>query len=101
MNPESEVRFEIESNLEASQVPNFYQRPLSEEACSVLLLVLATIEMRRGKSVTHVAQRVAALTMVQGSSSLFPSMEEELNKLLLMTVSGRNQNVKGKNVWLC
>jgi len=27
-------------------------------------------------------------------------MEEELNKLLLIKVSGRLRNVKGKNVWL-
>jgi len=27
--------------------------------------------------------------------------EEELNKLLLMTVSGRNRNVKAKDAWLC
>jgi len=92
----------LQKNYYFNTIKHFYQRPLSEEVCSVLLLVLATIEMRCGKkSVTHVAQRVAALTMVQGSSSLFPSMEQELNKLLLMTVSGRNQNVKGKNVWLC
>jgi len=50
------------------------QRPSSEEACSVLP-VLTTIEMWRGKkSVVHVAQRVAALVSVQGSSSLFPNM---------------------------
>jgi len=35
-NPESEVRFEIESNLEASQVPNNNRQ--SEEYCSTTIL---------------------------------------------------------------
>ena len=51
------------------------QRPSSEKACSVLLPVLAMIEMWRGKKpVVRVAQRVAALVPVHGSSSLFPNM---------------------------
>ena len=50
------------------------QRPSSEEACWVLP-VLATIETWHGKkSVVCVAQHVAALVQVQGSSSLFPNM---------------------------
>ena len=43
--------------------------------CSIPLPVLATIVMWHGKkSVVRVAQRVAALVSVQGSSSLFPNM---------------------------
>ena len=45
------------------------------------------------KSVVRVAQRVAAPVPVQGLSS-----EEELIILLMMKVSDRDQNVKGKNV---
>jgi len=52
-----------------------YQRPSWEEACSILLPVLATIGMHCGKkSVVRVAQHVAALVPVQGSLSLFPNM---------------------------
>jgi len=52
-----------------------YQRPSSEEVCSIPLPVLATIVMRRGKkSVVRVAQRVAALVPVQGLSSFFSNM---------------------------
>jgi len=51
------------------------QRPSSEEACSVLLPVLATIVMRHGKKpVVCVAQSVAALVPVHGLSSLFQNM---------------------------
>jgi len=47
-----------------------YQRPSSEEACSILP-VLATIVMQRGKKlVVCVAQRVAALVAVQGLSTI-------------------------------
>jgi len=61
---------------------NFYrdvsvscQRPLSEEVSSILLPVLATIAMPRGKkSVVRVAQRVAALVPVQKTSPLFSDM---------------------------
>jgi len=28
-------------------------------------------------------------------------LEEELNKLLLMKVSGKDRNTKGNNAWLC
>jgi len=46
--------------------------PLSEEACSVLLPVLHTVVMWRGKkSVVCVAQGVAALILVHQTSSLF------------------------------
>jgi len=48
---------------------SLYDRPSSEEACSVLLPVLATIVMQRGKKlVVRVAPRVAALVPVQGNS---------------------------------
>ena len=47
-----------------------YERPSSEEVCSIPLPVLATVVMRRGKkSVVRVAQRVAALVPVQGLPS--------------------------------
>jgi len=47
-------------------------RPSSEEDCSVLLPVLATIEMWRGKkSVVHVAQPQRIAGLVQGSASFF------------------------------
>jgi len=47
-----------------------YQRPLSEEVCSITLPVLATIVMRRGKKwVVRVAHRVAPLIPVQGLPS--------------------------------
>ena len=49
------------------------QRLLSEEACSVLLPVLGTVEMRRGKkSVVRVAQRITGLVPVHSLSTLFP-----------------------------
>jgi len=65
-----------------------------DEVCSIPLPVLATIVMRRGKkSVVHVAQRVAALVPVQGSSSLFPNMYCLCD---LMKVSDRDRNVKVK-----
>ena len=48
------------------------------------------------KSVGCVAQRVAALVPVQGWKMQEP--EEELIILLLMKVSDRERNVKGKNV---
>jgi len=52
-----------------------YQRPSSEEVCSIPLPVLATIVMRRGKkSVVRVAQCVAALVPVQGLPSFFLNM---------------------------
>jgi len=51
------------------------QRPSSEEVCSIPLLVLATIVMRRGKkSVVRVAHRVAPLVLVQGLPSFFLNM---------------------------
>jgi len=60
------------TNIFTFQRFGLYQRPSSEEACSVLLPVIATIEMRRGKkSVVRVAQCVAALVPVQGLWSLF------------------------------
>ena len=52
-----------------------YQRPSSEEVCSIPLPVLATIVMRHGKkSVVRVAQRVAPLVPVQWLRSFFPNM---------------------------
>ena len=52
-----------------------YQRPSSEEVCSIPPPVLATIVMRRGKkSVVRVAQRVATLIPIQGLPSFFPNM---------------------------
>jgi len=52
---------------------DLYQRTSSEEACLVLLLVLATVVMRRGKkSVVCVAQCVAALIPVHRTPSLLP-----------------------------
>jgi len=52
-----------------------YQRPSSEEVCSIPLPVLATIVMWRGKkSVVRVAQHVAPLIPVQGLPSFFPNM---------------------------
>jgi len=52
-----------------------WQWPSSEEACSVLLPVLVTTEMWRGKkSVVGVAQHAAARIPVQGSPSLCPNM---------------------------
>jgi len=55
-----------------------YQRPLSQEVCSILLLVLGTIVMQHGKkSVIQVAQRVAALVPVQGLSSFFSIFEKK------------------------
>jgi len=82
-----------------------YQRPSSEEVCSIPLPVLATIVMRRDKkSVVRVAQRVAPLVPVHKLPSFFSischivsqpwqELEEELNKLLLMKVSDRDGNV--------
>ena len=50
----------------------FYERPSSEEACSVLLPVLAIIEMWRGKkSVVRVAQHVAGLVPVRPLSNMY------------------------------
>jgi len=52
-----------------------YQRPSSEDVCSIPLPVLATIVMRRGKkSVVRVAQRVAPLIPVQRLPSFFSNM---------------------------
>ena len=69
-------------NIITSTQPTFlpwrfglYQRPSSEEVCSISLLVLATIVMRRGKkSVVRVAHCVAPLVPVQGLPSFFPNM---------------------------
>ena len=52
-----------------------YQRPSSEEVCSIPLPVLATIVMRCGKKlVVRLAQRVAPLVPVQRLPSLFSNM---------------------------
>ena len=69
-------------NIITSTQPTFspwrfglYQRPSSEEVCSIPLPVLATIVMRRGKkSVVRVAQRVGPLVPVQWLPSFFPNM---------------------------
>jgi len=92
-----------------------YQKPSSEEACSVLLPVLARVEMWRGKKlVVHVAALIPAqgpLILETGrgqpqaephvwpischvTSSWWQELEEELNKLLLVKVSGKDQNIK-------
>jgi len=82
-----------------------YQRPSSEEVCSIPLPVLATIVMRRGKkSVVRVAQRRSSprpgsMNRDEGSyvaSLSWQEPEEELNKLLLMKVSDRDRNGKVK-----
>ena len=73
---------------------DLYQRPSSEEACSVLLPVLAKVVMWRGKkSVVHVTQCVAALVPVHITSLLWQELQE-LNKLLLTKVSDRDRNIK-------
>jgi len=72
----------IAKNIITSTQPTFlpwpfglYQRPSSEEVCSIPLLVLATIVMRHGKkSVVRVAQHVAPLIPVQWLPSFFPNM---------------------------
>ena len=54
-----------------------YQRPSSDEVCSILLPVLAMMLMRRGKkSVVHVAQRVAPLVPVQGLLSFYSEKKD-------------------------
>jgi len=72
----------IAKNTITSTQPTFlswrfglYQRPSSEEVCSIPVPVLATIVMRRGKkSVVRVAQCVAPLVPVQWLLSFFPNM---------------------------
>ena len=69
-------------NIITSTQPTFlpwrfglYQRPSSEEVCSIRFLVLATIAIRRGKkSVVRVAQRVGPLVLVQWLPSFFQNM---------------------------
>ena len=68
----------------------FYQRPSSEEVCSIPLPVLATIVMRRGM----VSQ--CWFVLLRQTWCTWQEPEEELNKLLLMKVSDRDRNVKVK-----
>ena len=98
------------------------QRPSSEEGCSVLLPVLAMIEMWRGKksvecsmdqTAVHDSERGTTIPE-QGRGQLltkphvrrpischvtslsWQEPEDELNRLLLMKVSNRDRNVKVK-----
>jgi len=65
-----------------------YQRPSSEEVCSIPLPVLATIVKRRGKkSVVHVAQRVAPLVPVQWLPPSFRICTASLIHLVLLSDS--------------
>jgi len=58
------------STSSTRQYFDLYQRPSLEEACSVLLPVLGTVVMQRGKkSVIYVAQCVAALVPVHAEHS--------------------------------
>jgi len=53
-------------------IRDLHQKKLVQRSSLILLLVLATTVMRRGKrSVVHVTQCIAALVLVQGSASLF------------------------------
>jgi len=56
-------------------IRDLHQKKLVQRSSLILLLVLATTVMRRGKrSVVHVTQCIAALVLVQGSSSLFSNV---------------------------
>jgi len=74
----SSVQKNIITSTQPTLLPwrfSLYQRPSSEEVCSVRLPVLATTVMRRGKKlVIRVAQHVAPLVPVQGLPSFFSNM---------------------------
>jgi len=54
---------------------DLYRRPSSDEACSVLLPVLVTVVLRRGKKLAvRVAQCVAALVPVRNVNAIIAEL---------------------------
>jgi len=80
-----------------------YQRPSSEEDCSIPLPVLATIVMRRGKkSVVRVAQRVAPLVPVQGLPSFFYCLFDPSSIFVGFSVQNSGcHEMHGQSVLIC